>query len=357
MPRHINHIVDPALDPDIPVPVPLRAVPGVEHAGVRTHIRVQVPFMVLPDRARDGRPRPLEHEHALDVVPRELLPADGVQYRRLDPKERHRRRAGLGLDRTRERGDDDRARLGLPERVDDGALPPADVLVVPVPGLGVDRLAYAAEDAEGRQVVAFDVVLAQPAEEPYRGGGRVELRQAVLLDGFPVAGGRGVHGCALEYGGGYAVAERAVHDVGVPCDPPDIGHAREFVVRVDVENVLDGERGAEEVSTCGVHDALGFSGRSGCVKDEQRVFGRHDGGRTIRWYFGGFFVPPEISSLDPRNGVSSPAEDEDVFDYRTLFECGVDDGFGSDRLASASSLVGGDQHARAAVVDAVSEGL
>ena len=143
--------------------------------------------MVLPDRAGDGRPRLLEHEDALDVVARELLAADGVQYRRLDAKERHGRRARLGLDRTRERGDDDRARLGLPERVDDGALPPADVLVVPVPRLGVDRLAYAPEDAEGRQVVALDVVFAQPAEEPYRGGGRVELRQAVLLDGFPVA--------------------------------------------------------------------------------------------------------------------------------------------------------------------------
>lgn len=140
-------------------------------------------------------------------------------------------------------------------------------------------------------------------------------------------------------------------------DPPDIGHACEFVVGVDVENVLDGERGAEEVTTSGVHDALGFSSRSGCVKDEERVFGGHDCGRAIRWYFGGFFVPPEISSLDPRNGVSSPSKDEDVFDYGALFDCSVDDGFGGDRLASASSLVRGDQHARTAVIYAVSEGL
>jgi hypothetical protein len=46
----------------------------------------------------------------------------------------------------------------------------------------------------------------------------------------------------------------------MPRNPPDVRHAREAVTLVYVEDVLDGERGAEEVSARGVHDALGLAG-------------------------------------------------------------------------------------------------
>jgi hypothetical protein len=49
----------------------------------------------------------------------------------------------------------------------------------------------------------------------------------------------------------------------MPRNPPDVRHAREAVTLVYVEDVLDGERGAEEVSARGVHDALGLPGRAG----------------------------------------------------------------------------------------------
>ena len=43
--------------------------------------------------------------------------------------------------------------LGLPPGIDDRRLAAADVLVVPEPRLGVDRLADRAQDPERRQVV------------------------------------------------------------------------------------------------------------------------------------------------------------------------------------------------------------
>ena len=53
------------------------------------------------------------------------------------------------------RGRDDVAvRFGLPEGVDDGAAPAADVFVVPHPRLGVDRLAHATQQAQAAQVKA-----------------------------------------------------------------------------------------------------------------------------------------------------------------------------------------------------------
>ena len=45
-------------------------------------------------------------------------------------------------------------------------------------------------------------------------------------------------------------------------DPADVGHAGEAVIWVDVEDVLDGESGAQEVATGGVDDALGLASRS-----------------------------------------------------------------------------------------------
>ena len=64
------------------------------------------------------------------------------------PGQRTRRRAGLGRGDARQRRDHDRAGLGLPPGVDDRAAVAADVLVVPDPRLGVDRLADRAEQAQ-----------------------------------------------------------------------------------------------------------------------------------------------------------------------------------------------------------------
>ena len=46
-------------------------------------------------------------------------------------------------------------------------------------------------------------------------------------------------------------------------DPTNVGHAGEFIVGVHIEDVFDGQGGAEEVSAGGVDDALGFARRAG----------------------------------------------------------------------------------------------
>ncbi len=59
---------------------------------------------------------------------------------------------------ARERADHDAAGLGLPPGVDDRAAFSADVLVVPHPRLGVDRLAHRAEQSKRREVVTGRLV-------------------------------------------------------------------------------------------------------------------------------------------------------------------------------------------------------
>lgn len=49
-------------------------------------------------------------------------------------------------------------------------------------------------------------------------------------------------------------------------DPADVGHTGEPVLKVDVEDVLEGEGSPEEVATSGVDNTFWFSSRSRGLK-------------------------------------------------------------------------------------------
>ena len=188
------------------------------------------------------------------------------------------------LDRTRERGNDDASRLGLPEGVDDGTLAASDVLVVPVPSLWVDRLADSTKNPQGAQVVVLYMMRAKATQEAdgcWRG---VELRQLVLLDSLPVTRRRGVDRGRLKDGGRNAVCEWTINDVTrgqvrqlmgeegearkyvrVSGDPTNIGHASKPVIRMEVEDVFHGQGCTKQISTCRVHHTLRLASRAGCL--------------------------------------------------------------------------------------------
>jgi hypothetical protein len=71
---------------------------------------------------------------------------------------------------------DDGSSLSLPVGIHNGALLLANVLVVPLPGLGVDRLSDGSDGAEGGEVVALDVLGTEATEETDGGRGGVELQ-------------------------------------------------------------------------------------------------------------------------------------------------------------------------------------
>ncbi len=64
---------------------------------------------------------------------------------RLDAEEGTRGRARLGGHSAGDGRNHDGAGLGLPPRVDDGAAVVADLLAIPHPRLGVDRLPYSSK--------------------------------------------------------------------------------------------------------------------------------------------------------------------------------------------------------------------
>src|SRR5699024_2820003 len=107
------------------------------------------------------------------------------------------------------------------------------------------------------------------------GGGRgVEDRDVVLVHDLPHAALMGgVRGALVDHLGG-PVDQRPVGDVTVPGDPADIGGAPVHIgLRLQVEDVVVGERRLSQVTTGGVQDALGAAGGAGGVEDEEGVLG------------------------------------------------------------------------------------
>jgi hypothetical protein len=58
--------------------------------------------------------------------------------------------------------------------------------------------------------------------------------------------------------------------VRVACDPAEIGHAAEAVLRVDIEYVFHSHSGTEEETADRVHDALRLARRSRGLTKESR---------------------------------------------------------------------------------------
>ena len=184
------------------------------------------------------------------------------------------RRTRLAVRHAGQRGDHDRAGLGLPPGVHDRGRVAAEHQAIPPPRLGVDRFADRAQQPQTGQVVGEGDLAAPLHERPDQRRGGVIDCHAVLFDDLEVpvlvGGGRG----ALVDDLGDAVGQRTVDDVGVPGDPADVGGAPVDVgLGLDVEHVVVGVGRLREVAAGGVHDALGLAGGARGVQQEQRVLG------------------------------------------------------------------------------------
>src|SRR5205823_3529675 len=135
--RDVDHVIDAAHEPEEPVLVHPRAVPGEVLARYLGPVDLLVPFRIVVQRLEHRGPRPPEDE-VPSLVDRHGPPLL-VDDLRFDARERLRRGAGLRRRRSGERGDQDHPGLRLPPRVDDRTLVAPDRPPVPPPRLRVDR--------------------------------------------------------------------------------------------------------------------------------------------------------------------------------------------------------------------------
>ena len=92
------------------------------------------------------------------------------------------------------------------------------------------------------------------------------------------------------------------------------------------------------------------------VKNEKRILRGHDLWNTVVGDFKDFLVPPVVSPLGPSDLVARSLENEDVLDMWALGESSIDNGFVGDCLSTTPTLIGGDDDAGLAVLNAIAEG-
>src|ERR1700741_2224792 len=88
----------------------------------------------------------------------------------------------------------------------------------------------------------------------------VEGGYAILLDDLPEAGESRIIRCALVHYYGRARRERPINNVAMSGDPAYVGCAPVHVVFFQIEDPLHGHRGLQEITGCGVQNALWLSG-------------------------------------------------------------------------------------------------
>ncbi len=264
---------------------------------------------------------------------------------------------GLSRDRAGQRRDQDAAGLGLPPGVDDRAAPLADHVVVPEPGLGIDRLADRAEQLQALARGLLDRIVAVPHQGADRGRRGVDDLHLVLVDDLPEARDGRVVRHALEHQRDRAVGERAIDDVAVAGDPADVGGAPVDVAVVVVEHVLVGQRDVDQIAAGGVQHALGLAGRARGVEDEQRVLGVHRLGRAVRRSFGHHPIGVVIAALVERDVGLGVAEHQDLDVGRAPLERFVGIALERDVAPAALAAIGGDHELAGAVVDPVGQAV
>ena len=397
MTRNVDHVVDTAEDVHVAFLVFLCAVTGQEPAAlaVVAPVGVQESLRVLPHGAGHGGANLIDHDEALPTRLHRvavLIHHAGGHARNGAGSATGQGGAVRGAHRVgalggegrvvRARGAHGRTGLGLPPGVDEGCGAATHVLAQPAPRLRVDGLTHRTEQAHGREVVlaGLGAVGERAHEGTNQGGGGVVVGHAVTFDDLEVATVvRGVRGALVNHLG-YAVNQRAVDFVGVRGHPSEVGGApvnggfnllgvvdgRQLVgaqhavlihvIRQQIVEQSVGVRGLHQVSSHGVHQALGLAGRAGGVDDKQRIL------CVVQLVGVGVglvvhqVVVPDVATLGPGNlsvrygvGGAGAVHHDDMLDVVLTRACLVGVDLHGNNLAAAVLAVGGDEHLRTGV--------
>ena len=351
----VDHVVDAAGDPVVAVLVAAAAVASEVMAGEGGEIGLEEALVIAPDGAHLAGPALFDDKAAIRCA-FEQLSLTG-EKRGLDTEHGPRGRAGLERGRAGERGDHRAAGFGLPPGIDDRAAAFADDLVIPFPGLGIDRLADRTQEAQRLARGLLHPLVALAHHGAKCGGGPVEDLDAELVDHLPEAAGIGEVGYALEHHGGRAVEERAVHNIAVAGDPAHVCRAPVDLAGAVVEDVLVRHRGPDGIAAGGVEHALGLAGGAGSIEDEQRIFGAHFLRRAIGGLRGHGAGPVDVAAWNVGHIGTSVLQHNHGIDAGALAEGFIDIGFQRHALAAAQAFVRRDDEAAVAIADAAGEGI
>ena len=166
------------------------------------------------------------------------------------------------------------------------------------------------------------VLITEPDEGSDRRRRGVEDAHTMAFDDVPEAIRTWMRRDTLVHQARYAIGKDSVDHVGVPGNPTDIGSAPIGVGLVQVEQRLGGRRDMGEVTARGMQDALGLSGRSARIQNEERMLGVELGGSALRAGLFHEIVPPVVAPRLPCDFFARSLDDHDV-----LYRVEARDGF------------------------------
>src|SRR5262245_59712379 len=183
MTGYVDHVVDATGYPIKSVIVATTPVASEVLAFVRREICLHESLVVAIDGAHLPGPTVEDHE----VPARRTIQnvALFIDQRGLAAEERTRGGARFQFGGARYGRDQYPARFRLPPGIDDGAATIADHMVIPLPGLGVDRLTHGTKQFQGGARASLHVILAGSHQGADGGGRRVKDIHLVLVNDLP----------------------------------------------------------------------------------------------------------------------------------------------------------------------------
>lgn len=93
------------------------------------------------------------------------------------------------------------------------------------------------------------------------------------------------------------------------------------------------------------------------IKDEERVLTIHDFWSAVRRNLVHLLVPPFVPSFNPRNALAGPLQNQDVLHFNDTSNSCVDDSLGSDRFATTTTFISGNDNSASTIENALAESL
>ena len=231
--------------------------------------------------------------------------------------------ARLRRGHPRQRTDHDRARFCLPPGVHNRTTLLTNHLVIPHPRFRIDRLSHRSQQTQTGKIMLLRPLIAPFDKRPNRRRCRVEDAHSVLLDDLPEPPFvRPVRRPFIHHNR-RTIRQRAVTNVTVPRDPPDVRRAPVRVVLFQVEHPARGHRRPQQVARGGMQHALRLSRAARCVQNEQRMLAVQRHRITVRRHALHQFVPPEVPVRHHVHFTTRPPDHNHLLHRRTLVQTGV----------------------------------
>ena len=256
---HVHHIVYPSDDAVVAVGIPPGAVAGEIQVFKRREIGGAAALVVAVGCAQDARPGEFEAKEPFNIIAFNFVSV-GVNEARLHTRQGQGGKAGFGGRDARDRRNQHASGFCLPPGIHNGCFATANFFVIPVPGFCIDGLAHAAQDFDGRKIVALQVFIPASHQCPQGGRRSVEMRHFVLFANLPKPGWIGVSRNAFKHDAGGAGQQGAVNNIGVSGHPANIGGTPENIACFVLKNGFKGIAGVNHVAAAGVYYAFGFAG-------------------------------------------------------------------------------------------------